>query len=326
VAFIVVLLGFLGMAIYTGLNAYVQSELQSAASTASMVGASAYYDGPITGTPETFPATDNPDRARQAATQVFNMIVSNSPVLRNMRAQLEPGANGVVTNNGDDSVQVNAQATIPTPFLSLLGVESFQVTANGRAGYVKRVYQGPGKNGNVYPATPGLKTFTINLSHPLTDGPGPDLKITHRNRPRGYMVEACSGSGGSLTCYDITDAATVLRFGIDGAEIRRTFPTANPTAPVQRRVVYGTVLIDLANAPGDVRKATAIRLIDDGIPDHFEGGVHKVEVAPGLPLSEFEGIEVFHHATTCAANTTMRCQNRNLRNQGFYMMTDALPP
>ncbi|MBY0402621.1 MAG: Tad domain-containing protein, partial [Cyanobacteria bacterium] len=140
IAFIVVLLGFLGLAIYTGLNSFTQSELQNAASTSALVGASSMYDGTVTDPNNLVPIKDA-GRAKAAAQAVFDRIKSNSPILNRFTATLDPDpGTGITTRDSDDSVQVNAKASIPTPFLSLIGVDTFQVTASARARYVKAVF------------------------------------------------------------------------------------------------------------------------------------------------------------------------------------------
>lgn len=322
VAFIVVLLGFLGMAVYTGMNAYVQNELQNAASTSAMVGASSYYDGDF-GTISinnlgTFPNQDG-TRAAAAATTTFNRIVANSPVLQRMGAQLDP-AGGVTNNNADDSVQVNALATIPTPFLTLLGIDSFQVTANARSGYVKAIYPNAttGLSSNALGGNPNgfAAPMTLNLPYPVLDGPGPDLRITENQPYVGYMVEICSEND----CYDVTpQAIPVPNSGNSGAFIDRQYTS---TVPAQnRRVVYGDVLIDLSQA--NIRKGSRIVIRDDGIPDQFAGGTLQMLQVP--PASSIKGIEVYHYATSCPAGVSITCQNSKLQDTGFFRMSTPVP-
>jgi hypothetical protein len=312
VAFIVVLLGFLGMAIYTGMNAYVQNELQNATSTAAMVGAAAMYDtnyGTISNNnPGSFPSK-NTANAETAARAVFGKIVAQSPILAasRMNGRLDP-AGAVTVNAGDDSIQVNSIATIPTPFLSLMGVDSFQITANARSGYVKNMFRNPIQLGGG-----SVRVATINLQHPMLDGPGPDLKITNAaGAPmRGYMVEACSGN----SCVDLTSQAVTLNGGVVA---QRDFMGQ------VRTVAYGNTIIDLEAA--GVRKATSIRIIDDGIPDRYDTLpapgqiVVESEAAPG---SNIAGVEIFHHSTLCPAGSTIPCQNSQLQTRNFFSMTSA---
>jgi hypothetical protein len=311
VAFIVVLLGFLGMAIYTGMNAYVQNELQNATSTAAMVGAAAMYDtnyGTISNNnPGSFPSK-NTANAETAARAVFGKIVAQSPILAasRMNGRLDP-AGAVTVNAGDDSIQVNSIATIPTPFLSLMGVDSFQITANARSGYVKNMFRNPIQLGGG-----SVRVATINLQHPMLDGPGPDLKITNAaGAPmRGYMVEACSAN----SCVDLTSQAVTLNGGVVA---QRDFMGQ------VRTVAYGNTIIDLEAA--GVRKATSIRIIDDGIPDRYDLAptnqiVVESEAAPG---SNIAGVEIFHHSTLCPAGSTIPCQNSQLQTRNFFSMTSA---
>ncbi len=313
VAFIVVLLGFLGMAIYTGMNAYVQNELQNATSTAAMVGAAAMYDtnyGTISNNnPGTFPSRDV-NNAETAARAVFAKIVAQSPILAasRMNGRLDmTGGTGVTVNSGDDSIQVNSIATIPTPFLSLMGVDSFQISANARAGYVKNMFRNP----TIQLGGGSARVATIALQHPMLDGPGPDLRITNPagGALRGYMVEACS----STSCVDLTSQAVTLN---NGRVVQRFYQGQS------RTIAYGDTIIDLEAA--GVRKATSIRIIDDGIPDQFVAASNQIFVEPETaPLSNLAGVEIFHHSTLCPAGSTIPCQNNQLQTHNFFSMSSA---
>lgn len=306
VAFIVVLLGFLGLAVYTGLNAYVQNELQNAASSSALVAASSMYDGSTDGVP-----VRSENFSTIAAQKTFQRILDNSPVLNKLQGQLEPDATSAITIKPlDDSVTVNAKAVIPTPFLALLGVETFQVNASGKARYVKLLFTDQAVIGNI-PTNNGLVERKIDLKQPLIDGPGPDIRITNTpgGKLHGYIVEACAGN----SCYDVGRAAKLVT-PTNGYTILRLYKNSQP-----RMVIYGDSVIDLgATAPGftKVGKASTIKIIDDGIPDYYEGGQHLLEMAP--TAQNFSRIELYHYAASCSP-TGSRCPG--VASQGFVPMS-----
>jgi hypothetical protein len=125
------------------------------------------------------------------------------------------------------------------------------------------------------------------------------------------MVEACSGN----SCVDLTSQAVTLNGGVVA---QRDFMGQ------VRTVAYGNTIIDLEAA--GVRKATSIRIIDDGIPDRYDTLpapgqiVVESEAAPG---SNIAGVEIFHHSTLCPAGSTIPCQNSQLQTRNFFSMTSA---
>lgn len=155
--------------------------------------------------------------------------------------------------------------------------------------------------------------MAIDLQHPMLDGPGPDLKITNTaGAPmRGYMVEACSAN----SCVDLTSQAVTLNNG----KVVERFYQGQP-----RTIAYGNTIIDLEAA--GVRKATSIRIIDDGIPDRYDTLtapgqiVVESEAAPVIPIA---GVEIFHHSTLCPAGSTIPCQNSQLQTRNFFSMSSA---
>ena len=76
---LVALIGVMGVGIYTGLQAYLRNEIQKAASTAAMAGASQYYIGGPGGAAQPVVVTTE-------AQNVFNNIYSNTPALRSFDA------------------------------------------------------------------------------------------------------------------------------------------------------------------------------------------------------------------------------------------------
>lgn len=319
VAFLVVLLGFLGMAIYTGLNAYVQNELQSAVNTSSMVGASAFYDGDVPNAGLNPRPKKDQNRATQAATATFNRIIAASDMLTNLNAQIS----AVTPNPVDDSVRVEASATIPTPFLSLMGVDSFQVSATGKARYVKFTMANPGTLPGGFPGAQVIRIPNAGtLQYPVVDGPGPDLKINFGANPKhGFMIEACtnSASAAGAPCTDISPTAVGVDILAGDRVVYRSYPHNAGPSPRQRRVLYGNMVLDLGatngtfnygpNATNYARKASFLKIIDDGVPDHT------APVALGSPLvrqlyltnppgSAIASIDIYHLAVSCPPTTS----------------------
>lgn len=303
VAFMVVLLGFLGMALYTGANALVQNELQGAANTAALVGAAAYYDGTVTNPNNSLPVKCS-ECATQAAQATFDRIIANSDVLQNVNSQ----AGAPITNDGDDSVRIDATARFPTPFLSLLGIDEFQIEATGKARYVKYTLTNPAAlpsatGGSVAVRVPGNGLLPV----PLVDGPGPDLRISFGGNPRhGYLVEACTNSsaGGGATCTDIGPAARMLDpAGGNATMVDRLYP-AGP-----RRVLYGDAVIDLGATNGAynygpngntyARKASFLKILDDGIPDLVEAGQRVFYFTAPAPGTTVAQLDIYHLSVIC---------------------------
>src|SRR6478609_2958909 len=101
-----VIVGFVGVCIYGGMQAYVEGDLQKAAMGAAMAGASAYYGKTdAQGSP-----TPDSAGAMSIATTAFNAAVSNSS-LKGFNVTL----NGVTNKDSNDSITVDAKATIGLP-------------------------------------------------------------------------------------------------------------------------------------------------------------------------------------------------------------------
>jgi hypothetical protein len=273
-----VMLAFLGFSLYGGLSVLVQSELQKATSTASLVGASALFDGDTQLNP-----AYSPERAIIAAQNTFNRAIQNSPLLQKYGAQIQTGPTVTQTQ-----ITLRTQANIPMPLLQPIGIPNLQVTADGRAQYAQQVYANP------FTLTPLQPAMTLALNQPLVDGPGPDVSISFGEPYQGVTIEACSGAN---DCYDITPAAHV---GNTGQVVDRTVNGRN------QRFLYGNATFDLsALTPGSaVRKASFIKLTDDGIPDSWQGGVRSVLTTP-LPPVTVTQLEVFHHSVKCQMTCPM---------------------
>ncbi|MBY0450968.1 MAG: hypothetical protein K2X01_10125 [Cyanobacteria bacterium] len=295
----VVLLGFLGIAVYSGLNAFLQAELQRAASAAVMAGASSLYDD--TNATSNAPQR-NTSQALTATQETFDNIVAHSRPLTGYLAALDLPVYDPV----DDRIHVQSRLQIPTPLFSPLGINQLIVDAQGDARYVKMVLENPV---NLNTQT-GPWVQEITLDYPVVDGPGADIYIrqppTSSGGFHGLIFEACSGT----RCYDITRA---VRFESNqGLALDVTFDSPPAPPKNQRRVAYaGGYYIDLngVNLPRgynihtpaqfDVLKATKLRIIDDGIFDQYNPttGRRSLELQPAA--TQVSRIEVYHQAIMC---------------------------
>ena len=93
---LLLLIGFMGIGVFVGVQAYLQSELQKAADTSVMVGASEMFVSTGSSKP-----TLNAGAATSAATQTFQAILANSPALRGFNASISTGP---IVNAADASV------------------------------------------------------------------------------------------------------------------------------------------------------------------------------------------------------------------------------
>jgi hypothetical protein len=268
----------LGAATYIGLNLVVQHELQKVVSTAAMVGGSSFFDDiDGNGAP-----VKSPTKAGQAAQAVFTNALTASGMLTNMGATLTSGP-----TVGGNTVSLSAMATIPTPFLAPVGINQLRLNATGVGQSV--ALQLPPIS---IDTTSSDLTRSIPLSDPLVDAPGVDLHVVSGLPLHGYRIEACSGG----KCYDITRAAK-----LDGPGFTVDAPLG--VGGPMGRVIYGSAYIDLA-ATGPqyaafVKKASSLRLIDDGIYDQYDigSGQRSIELLP--QPTTFNQIEVYHFGSLC---------------------------
>lgn len=235
------LLGFMGVAIYLGLQAYVQNELQKAATTATLAGAANYYQGFDTG------GNPVPDAglASSTANAVFTTIVANSPALQFL------GASGNVTGTGGGIVSMTAEGTLQTPLLSLININEITVEAEAHA--ISLMYSPTAATGSSIQLNPSdKKEFTQNLDFPLLGGLRfNELKVEQQGSSwKGWAVTA--GSGG--TWMNLMNGATAL----------------SGDTTCRSNIIYGSAVFDL-DAVG-VNKAGSLRFVDDLIWDSRMGG------------------------------------------------------
>ncbi|MBK8191237.1 MAG: hypothetical protein IPK79_12405 [Vampirovibrionales bacterium] len=300
----VFLIGFVGVAVYTGLNMFLQSELSNAAATAAGAGAAAFYDK--------FDANGGPlksaDYAQTAAADTFRHLVESSPALSGFNAQLKGGAPTI--DAARETVTVDAVATIPTALLAPIGIEKYDVSAITMARYARRNVLTTVPQAIDTVSGPGYIMRTLNP--PMIDGPGPDLYVGVAPTPffgyHGVLVEACGGP----RCYDVGAAAVLA--DATGAVADRRYPGG-----VERRVLYGNFYIDLGavnTALGynkNVKKADRIKIIDDGFNDYIKPDgtrARGMEIPPGaiplptpaMPGTLIQSVQVMHNAVYCPAS------------------------
>lgn len=322
-------IAFLGVAAYVGLNTLLQEELQKTVSTAAMFGASSYYDGDTNLNP-----VKDPDRAFLAAQSAFSHALTSSPMLQAFGTQLTQ----LNLQVGDDQVTVGAEARLPVPFLAVIGIREFLLEAEASSKYIKQVREGPftlapalgsvpietsagSGGGGLSPSRgllgsrnsgglsitdpltgavicqiPGGPTVAqAQLIIPVTDRMGPDVHIEmdcSDGGCRGYIVEACSAN----ECYDVGDAARIDGDGmvvdtmLNGRDIR---------------VIFGSVYIDFGAAgpqyAANVQKATYIKISDDGAGTIYSNGSLAFEPCPQAATINY--VHTYHVGTACEQGT-----------------------
>lgn len=273
------ILGFMGICIYTGLQAFMEGDLQRTAMNAAMAGASRYYSGLGTsGKP-----TANAGNATGYAQSTFQGIVSNSS-LGGFGASIV----SVASNDSNDSVTVTAKATLGTGLLSPVGISQIQVnsTATARAvRYEPTAFTGPIE---IEPDGTTLASYSriLELAFPLTDGEGTDLYVEQpAEAQQGYVVEACNRE----TCYNIVGAATPVG-------------TSQIIAgPGGERLIYGTATFDLRKV--GVNKATRLRFTHGGNFEepYYNAGAETEYEATAIPLT-IQRVMIFNHASACVSS------------------------
>ncbi len=271
----VMIVAFMGIAIYTGLQAYIENEIQKAATTAAMAGAASYYSGvdPNTGRPLPEGA-----HAKQIAEQTFDSIVNNSGALKGFGIS----RTSVTTDDASDSVTVNAEGSLPTGFLAPIGINSIKITTGGTARALK--YDVTAMVGPITMVPDGSNASmqrTVNLAFPLVDNEGTDIYIEQSAQVE-YTVEACN----DVECYDLMPGATAVGSG--------KVKTSAVDPGVQ--VALGTITIDLEKAK--VNKATKLRFTHGNVfRTNYAGGQSILQTQP-TPLT-LDRVFIFGYAGTC---------------------------
>jgi hypothetical protein len=272
------IIGFLGVSIYSGLQAFMESDLQRISMNAAMVGASQYYSSPSGSA--TAPTPDSAN-AIATATQTFNALASNSSL-----NGFSPTIVSVTNNDSNDSITVASKAVIPTGFMSPIGISEIEVNATSTARALKyepTVFVGPIK---ILPDGTTLDSYsqTVTLAFPLVDGPGNDLYVEQDSvDQQGYIIEACNDS----ECYDVTSAATPVGTS--------QLLTVNGT-----QVICGTAMIDIGKV--GVRKASKIRFTHNNQFDSYNKGA--LNPAPTVPTPlVIKRLMLFGYAGTCVDST-----------------------
>jgi hypothetical protein len=275
----VLILGFVGICMYGGMQAYVEGDLQKAAMNSAMAGAAAYYSKvDASGSP-----TPNADMAKNVATNAFNATVKSTS-LNGFNVTL----NGVTNNDSNDSVTVDAKATIGLPFLSMVGVQQLEVTSVATAGalrYEPTLTTGPI---SILPVAGNINSYssTMKLAFPLVDGPGTDLYVEQdAAMQQPYIVEACNDT----SCYNVVSGATAV-----GTSQILTLPDGT-------LAIVGTAAIDLVRA--GVHKASSLRFTHGNVFDTWTSGVQNPPPTTATP-TVVRRVILFGYASACADKDT----------------------
>lgn len=273
------LIALLGISIYVGLQAFVQSEIQKAAGTAAMAGAAAYYSGNPGGRP-----APNAARAMDIARDTFNAIVSNSSALKGLGVELV----SVTNNDNNDSITVTARGSFGTALLAPVGIRRIDVTASGTARAVKYAAAGIGSSVgpiSILPDGTGRSMQqTLELAFPLVDNLGTDLYVEQVQQVE-YVVEACN----SQNCYDLVPAAQSVGTG----RVKKS-ATGDGTD-----VIVGSATFDLAKT--GVRKASKLRFTHgNNFASGFGGQQGSLQTYP-TPLM-LTAVQIFGYASACPSS------------------------
>jgi hypothetical protein len=280
----VMLIGFMGIAIFTGIQAYMESDLQRASMNAALAGAAAYYSG----TDGTGRPTPDVGQAESIATSTFNTIIGNSS-LNGFGAAIT----GVTNNDSNDSITVKSKASIGTPLLAPIGITAIetQATATARALRYEPTQFITGGFLKLSPVAGNLASYSkvIDLAFPMVDGPGNDLYIEQDpTLQQGYVVEACN----KAECYNLVPAATLVgtsqKLNVNGMD-----------------VIYGTAIFDLAKA--GVRKASKLRITyaNPNPFDYYNAGAGPTPLpATAKDMPFIKRIMIFGYAGACVKEDT----------------------
>ncbi|WP_373533265.1 hypothetical protein [Vampirovibrio sp.] len=274
----VLIIGFMGLCIYTGLQAFVEGDLQRVSMNAAMVGAAGYYSNVGTfGKP--LPSASS---AKNDARNIFQGVMRRSSVggfgARVIR---------ITSNDSNDSVSVTSRATLPTALLTPIGIQNIQVNATATARAVKyepTAFTGPIE---ILPDGVTLASYsrTLDLAFPLVNGLGTDLYVEQpAEAQQGYVVEACN----SRNCYDLIQAATPVGSG----QIL--------TSRAGKKLIYGSATFNLGRIK--VHKATKLRFThgNDFKSGYFKAGAPTPYDSTPLPLT-IQRVMIFHHASACVS-------------------------
>ncbi|MEM0952138.1 MAG: hypothetical protein AAGI66_08370 [Cyanobacteria bacterium P01_H01_bin.74] len=271
----VALIGFLGVTIFSGIQAFIQQELQRVTMNAAMAGASVYYGSTD---PRGKPLA-SPGLARNTATRLFNTLVIGSS-LRNFAP-----VPTVRNNDANDSITVSAEALIDTSLLALIGIRAINITAESTARALKYEPTLFIDDIEILPDGVNIGTYSrvIDLAFPMVDGLGNDLYIEQlNNAQQGYIVEACN----QRNCYNLIAGARAVGSG-------RIRNVGNG-----EQAIYGSAIIDLAQA--NVNKATKLRITHSNNFNVYSSG-NLWEPPNGLPVPlVINRIMIFGYAGACA--------------------------
>lgn len=271
------LVALLGISIYSGLQAFIQNDLQRVTTSAALAGASAYYSSVgADGKP-----APNPDLAKTIATTAFDNAVTSTS-LRGFNAQVL----NVSHNDSNDSITITSNASVATPFLAVVGIQSIQANARASARALKYEptrFTGPV---SILPDSANINSYsrTIQLAFPMVDGPGNDIYVEQDSAlQQGVVVEACNDT----ECYNLapgmTPVGTSQLLSLGGAQ-----------------VLFGTAVIDLQRA--GVRKGDKLRFTHANQFDSYNAGVMNPVPAVPTPLV-IRRVFVFGYAGNCVDTT-----------------------
>ncbi len=272
IAVAVVIVGFLGISVYTGLQAFVESDLQRICMNAAMAGASQYYSSSANQVP-----TPNVPGATATAKQTFDALIASSSV-----GGFGTTLVSVTANDSNDSITVKGQSSFGTAFLAPIGIQQIDINTSSTARALK--YEPTAFTGPVIIIPDGVTastyTKTLKLAFPLVDGPGNDLYVEQDpTNQQGYIVEACNDT----MCYDLSGGATSVGTGQRNGNI-----------------IIGTAMIDIGQA--GVHKATQIRFTHSNdftfIYDHGVGYPY-LNNPQDLTITR---VMLFGYAGACADN------------------------
>lgn len=275
-AMAVLLIGFMGIAIFTGLQGYLESDLQRASMNAALAGAAAYYSG----TDSTGKPIPDPAQAGSIARSTFQNIVDNSS-LKGFQATIK----NVSSSNSNDSITVTSTASLGTPLLAPIGITLIETTATASARALS--YEPIGQQPlQLVPQAGNIASYSkvLDLVFPIVDGPGQELYIEQDpSWQQGYVVEGCN----KTECYNLVPGATPVG-------------TSRITSVNGTQVIYGTVIIDLGKA--GVRKAGKIRITHANANpfDYYDHGAGPMPLPASAQTVPFiKRIMIFGYSGAC---------------------------
>lgn len=282
---LVTLLGFAAIALDLGNMLNVKNELDKAANSAVLMGASTYN--------QLLPVSKNKANMLGATQQTFNLAVTDTPII------LTPTIQSVNADTINGAVRMVARCNAQTYFISVLGITKLQVESSAAAINFPCAYRVasapatiPGSSQKPTIAfaegliTPAVAVHSYNLEAggsivltcllpAINSGVGADISVVESGDLDGYYIFVASNLSGPW--YNISGTGTPIVPGGPGPQPGNI--AAIPTTLGQR--FFGSGTFSLAST--GIQNAKYVAIVDDG----FEEGYNIAAIGTFVPEPTF---------------------------------------